>query len=303
MRSIINNTKCAGVLNCKQRNINSVLLCQSDTGVSLNHIYITNTTLIKLSAGSLNITSSWNEVLNCSEECLILIEKNQTLSISCSEIDNHLDFKVIDIPYNLMSKMYSLFLSESKPGTMLSMKKDISSRMLSSPLSPGMNEAFDNVFDCLRKVERSECGDCTGCHSESEGSPLDFTLMFLLSAFTTHEDGIGILSRTLKSSLREKTFNIINSDPSRPWNLDDVAINLYMSRSTLKRKLAAEGTSFSEIYLNARMHRAAKLLRTGDHNINQVAVMCGYNRPSFFITTFRKYFQMTPYTFMKLTNH
>ncbi|EDW6064644.1 helix-turn-helix domain-containing protein [Salmonella enterica subsp. enterica serovar Oslo] len=303
MRSIINTTKCMDEINCKQGVINSGILCQSNTEVSLNHIYVTNTTLIKLSAGTLNIHSSWNEVLDCSGECLILIEKNQSLSINCSEIDNHLDFKVIDIPYDLMSKMYSLFFSGGKTETMVSTKKNISSRMLLSPLHPGMNEAFENVFSCLRKVERCECGDCTSCYTEPEGSPLDFTLMFLLSAFTAHEDGMGILSRTLKSSFREKTFNIINTNPSRTWNLNDLAMNLYMSRSTLKRKLATEGTSFSEIYLDVRMCRAARLLREGDYNITQVAVMCGYNRPSFFITTFRKYFQMTPYTFMKLANH
>ena len=121
--------------------------------------------------------------------------------------------------------------------------------------------------------------------------------MFLLSAFTAHEDGIGILTRTVKSSLREKVYNMVKNAPSKSWSPDDVAARLYMSRSTLKRKLAIEQTSFSEIYLDAGMCMAARLLRTGDYNITQVSVMCGYNHTSYFITTFKKYFQMTPYTF------
>lgn len=303
MRRVIDTKKCTDMMSCRRGKTGNASQCNSETGMLLNNIYVTNTTLIKLSAGTLNIKSSLNEILNCSEECLILIEKNQTLSISCSEVNNHLDFKVIDISYELMNKMYSLLLSRAKSEDTANLKKSITSRMLCSPLRPGMNEAFDNVFSCMQKAENCECGDCTRCYTESEESLLDFALMFLLSVFTAHEDGIGILSRAIKSSYREKTFNTISKDLSRTWSLNDVAMNMFMSRSTLKRKLATEGTSFSEIYLDVRMSRAARLLRAGDHNISQISVMCGYNQPSYFISSFRKYFQMTPYTFMKLANH
>lgn len=300
---MINQTGCSDLINCKQKSLGNDNYYQSSEGVYLNHIYVANTTLLKLSKGELKIASSNNDILRCTGENLILIEKNQTVSIKCSDIDNHLEFKLIDISYELMSKMYSLLIIENKldytPGT----QKDVTSRMLCSPLRPGMNEAFDNIFSCLQKSERCECGDCTRCDTGTEGSPLDFTLMFLLSAFTAQEDGIGILARTVKSSLREKIYNMIKKNPSKAWSLDNVAARLYMSRSTLKRKLAIEETSFSEIYLDARMYIAARLLRTGDYNITQVAVMCGYNHSSYFITTFKKYFQMTPYAFMSLVNH
>lgn len=60
-----------------------------------------------------------------------------------------------------------------------------------------------------------------------------------------------------------------------------------MSTSTLKRKLAEEGTSFSDIYLSARMNQAAKLLRIGNHNVNAVALKCGYDSTSYFIQCFK----------------
>lgn len=303
MQNSMNQRKCSDMVNCKQQSVSNSNYYQSTEGVVLNHIYVANTTLIKLSKGELIINSSNNDMLKCTGESLILIEKNQTLNIKCSDIDNHLEFKLIDISYELMSKMYSLLITGNKQEYMSGVHKSISSRMLCSPLRPGMNEAFDNVFGCLQKSELSECGDCTRCDTGTEGSPLDFTLMFLLSAFTAHEDGIGILTRTVKSSLREKVYNMVKNTPSKVWSLDDVAARLYMSRSTLKRKLAIEQTSFSEIYLDARMCMAARLLRTGDYNITQVSVMCGYNHTSYFITTFKKYFQMTPYTFMSLVNH
>ncbi|EAT5893700.1 AraC family transcriptional regulator, partial [Salmonella enterica subsp. enterica] len=114
MRRVIDATKCTDMMNCDQGIIGSVNKRKSDTGMLLNHIYVTNTILIKLSRGILNIKSSENEVLNCCGECLILIEKNQTLSIRCSEVNNHLDFKIIYISYKLMNEMYSLFISREK---------------------------------------------------------------------------------------------------------------------------------------------------------------------------------------------
>lgn len=303
MRRDTDTKKCTDVFNCIQQIAGSANHDNGYADMLLKHIYVTNTTLIKLSAGTMNITSNWNEKLFCSSECLILIEKNQTLSIKCNEVNNHLNFKVIDISYEIMNKMYSLLFSTAKSEDTLNLNKNINSRMLCSPLRPGMNEAFDNVFYCMKKTDNCECGDCNRCHPESDVSPLDFTLIFLLSAFAANEDGIGILSRAIKSSYREKIFNMISKDPSGSWNLDDMAMKMFMSRSTLKRKLSAEGTSFSEIYLDVRMSKAAKLLRAGEHNISQVSVLCGYNQPSYFITSFRKYFQMTPYTFMKLANH
>ncbi|EDX9920730.1 helix-turn-helix domain-containing protein, partial [Salmonella enterica subsp. enterica serovar Cerro] len=64
-----------------------------------------------------------------------------------------------------------------------------------------------------------------------------------------------------------------------------------------------EGTSFSDIYLSARMNQAAKLLRIGNHNVNAVALTCGYDSTSYFIQCFKKYFKTTPSTFIKMANH
>lgn len=303
MRSIINNGVCTDMVNCRQSGINTDSQYLSDEGVFLNQIYVANTTLVKLNAGSLTITSSHDEVLECTAESLILIEKNQILNINCHDVDNHLDFRLIDLSYDLVSKMYSHFFVSNKMENMVNIHRNIGSHMLCAPLRAGMSEAFDNLYNCLQKVESCECGDCTLCQAEDEVSQLDFTLMFLLSPFTSQGEVLGILARAVKSSLREKIFNMIKNDPSKVWCLDDVAANLYMSRSTLKRKLAMEGTSFSEIYLDVRMRMAARLLRAGEYNINQVSVMCGYSRSSYFITTFKRHYQMTPYTFMKLANH
>lgn len=48
---------------------------------------------------------------------------------------------------------------------------------------------------------------------------------------------------------------------------------------------------------------AAKLLRIGNHNVNAVALKCGYDSTSYFIQCFKKYFKTTPSTFIKMANH
>ncbi|HIA6245196.1 TPA: helix-turn-helix transcriptional regulator, partial [Escherichia coli] len=65
---------------------------------------------------------------------------------------------------------------------------------------------------------------------------------------------------------------------------------MYLSKSTLKRKLKAEGTTFSTIFLLARMKKAARLLRTNNNSIRAIAEECGFNNPSYFSTVFRKIF-------------
>lgn len=75
---------------------------------------------------------------------------------------------------------------------------------------------------------------------------------------------------------------------------------IYLSKSTLKRKLKAEGTTFSTIFLLARMKKAARLLRTNNNSIRAIAEECGFNNPSYFSTVFRKIFNTTPKKYREL---
>lgn len=90
-----------------------------------------------------------------------------------------------------------------------------------------------------------------------------FSLMYLISAFVRKPGGFDFLERAIKITTKEKVYNIIISDLTRKWSQAEVAGKLFMSVSSLKRKLAAEEVSFSKIYLDARMNQAIKLLRMG----------------------------------------
>ncbi|EEK8041169.1 helix-turn-helix domain-containing protein, partial [Salmonella enterica subsp. enterica serovar Javiana] len=101
------------------------------------------------------------------------------------------------------------------------------------------------------------------------------------------------------NSLREEIYATVINDSCRKWSLSEMANKFHMSQATLKRKLHLENISFSEIVLNARMNKAAKLLRTNDFGIAKVSYMCGYDSSSYFTTVFKRHFKVTPSEFLR----
>ncbi|EBL9394871.1 AraC family transcriptional regulator, partial [Salmonella enterica] len=126
----------------------------------------------------------------------------------------------------------------------------------------------------------------------------EYLIRFLLSEFIYEPEAFALFRELSQNTLAENIYNIIISDISRKWALKDISDSLYMSCSTLKRKLKQENTSFSEVYLNARMNKATKLLRNSEYNITRVAYMCGYDSASYFTCVFKKHFKTTPSEFL-----
>ncbi|ENZ0048191.1 helix-turn-helix domain-containing protein, partial [Escherichia coli] len=111
-----------------------------------------------------------------------------------------------------------------------------------------------------------------------------------------------IIKNSSENTLKEKVYNIISNDLNKEWTLANVAKHLCLSPSSLKRKLQKEDATFSEICLSARMNAAAKLLRQKKDSIQRISQMCGYDSCSYFITVFKKKFNITPKKYMQLFN-
>lgn len=85
-------------------------------------------------------------------------------------------------------------------------------------------------------------------------------------------------------------------------NLDDEAFGVLelgkkigMSRSQLHRKLSAlTGLSPNEIIRNMRLERAKQLLEQKVATVSEIAYLCGFSSPAYFIKCFREYFGVTP---------
>lgn len=91
-----------------------------------------------------------------------------------------------------------------------------------------------------------------------------------------------------------KVRDLIETDVSRSWRIDEVAKNFAMSEATFRRWLTKSGAGFSQILLNTRLERGLTLLQTTDRPISQIALDCGFKTPSHFSDVFRKRFGIMP---------
>jgi AraC-like DNA-binding protein len=76
--------------------------------------------------------------------------------------------------------------------------------------------------------------------------------------------------------------------------LDEVAGKLGVSSRTLKRKLKAEGSAFSEILDALQCEQACALLRAEQLSIEEIAERVGYSDVSNFTRAFKRWTELTP---------
>ncbi|MDR3493884.1 MAG: AraC family transcriptional regulator [Ancalomicrobiaceae bacterium] len=96
------------------------------------------------------------------------------------------------------------------------------------------------------------------------------------------------------NALPSRVRRIVAADPARDWRVGEIASRLAMSESSLRRHLAAEGTSAGKILADARLSRALDQLQTSRLPITEIALMAGYDSPSRFAARFRARFGLAP---------
>ncbi len=103
-----------------------------------------------------------------------------------------------------------------------------------------------------------------------------------------------VLPQARAKSLGDQIRETIVEDLPHEWRAGTLARLLRVSEATLRRKLAAEGTSFSQILSEQRLISALGLLQSSEDSIAQVALAVGYDSPSRFATRFRERFGVNP---------
>lgn len=84
------------------------------------------------------------------------------------------------------------------------------------------------------------------------------------------------------------------------FSTDEFAREMGMSRSNLHLKLKAiTGESAIEFIRKVRFGEASRLLKEGRYTVSEVSVMVGFNTPSYFATSFKKYFGCLPTEYVK----
>ena len=95
------------------------------------------------------------------------------------------------------------------------------------------------------------------------------------------------LSNQVESLLHSRQLN-------SPASMDELAKSLDMSVRTLRRRLAAQRTTFSEIIEKWRIATAMNLLQGSDTRICVIAKRLGYTHPSNFERAFKRWTGVTP---------
>ncbi|GAA5314839.1 MAG: AraC family transcriptional regulator [Candidatus Pelagadaptatus aseana] len=96
---------------------------------------------------------------------------------------------------------------------------------------------------------------------------------------------------SLTGQIRKMLQNLDNIDA---LPLKVVADSMGKSPETIRRKLKAEGTSFTEIKESVRHDLAIYQLKNTDIAINQIAYNVGFSEPSAFNRAFKKWTGLTP---------
>jgi AraC-like DNA-binding protein len=94
--------------------------------------------------------------------------------------------------------------------------------------------------------------------------------------------------------LTARVRQMLSSELDRDWTAPMVAKELAMSEATLRRKLALESISLSELLIDVRMSSALTLLQSTDRPISQISLAVGYESPSRFAVRFRERFGFAP---------
>ncbi|MFT3733734.1 MAG: helix-turn-helix transcriptional regulator [Rhodocyclaceae bacterium] len=92
----------------------------------------------------------------------------------------------------------------------------------------------------------------------------------------------------------ERLRLVLQSAPGRKWSASDAAAELHCSEATLRRHLAAEGSSLRNMLETIRMNAGLGLVLNSARRIDDIALACGYDSASRFSIRFRQRFGQSP---------
>ena len=99
-----------------------------------------------------------------------------------------------------------------------------------------------------------------------------------------------------------KATELVKKNLGKDFNVDDLCMEMGMSRSSLYNKVKAlTDRSPSDFVRQIRMKEAASLLRSKKFTVAEVSDMMGYSDPKYFTDIFKKHFGVTPSAYMKQT--
>ena len=109
-----------------------------------------------------------------------------------------------------------------------------------------------------------------------------------------HAGYTDISNLKMTTSLSDKVQTLISDHLSTELTAEFIASQLFMSSSTLRRKLKSEGNSIQDIRNRVRLGHGLHLIQTTKTSIGNIAFECGYQSQSRFTEQFKNLFGITP---------
>lgn len=149
-------------------------------------------------------------------------------------------------------------------------------------------------FACSQALGR-QLEHLLGCQGEGELIAQRCELAWQGILLTLAEAGLGAPLFNLQPlSLTQRVHTLLRLDLARPWHAAEIAAQLGMSESTMRRGLRAEQSSFSQLLAKLRLIEAFGRVMCSSQPLQQIAYDCGFLSPSRFSQNFRHYYGMSP---------
>lgn len=195
-------------------------------------------------------------------------------------------------PPNLISISASLHMWRRFCGWLIGKPIELDSVMFRAPV-PENTEGYRALFGC-EPVFGQVCNGIRFARSYLT-CPIVQTEDTLRQFLRTAPYQLSVMDNERTDSTVARMRALIGNDFSREFpGIDDMARALNVSVRTLRRRLAAEGTTFQAFKDQTRVQAAINYLNHPELKINAVSALLGFDEPSAFHRSFKKWTAMTP---------
>lgn len=255
----------------------------SDNHIVLKEFYIDESLVVNLSncEGVIYINGT---KISISDEMSFIIPIYSYVSCDIKPKLESINFQMVTVDDDIVSQLFDNITHIAKEGELLAGGDRIYS--LATPESVARN--FRLINKSLPLI----------IDPDLEQTLLKQSLFFILKAIV--ECGIDVyntLRYNYDESKERAIARLIIKAPQNKWTVGEVAKQLFTTSSTLRRHLAKEGVSFSQLLVDVRMGVALNYLTFTNYSVLQISHRSGFGSSAYFCDVFKRKYGVTPLQF------
>ena len=225
---------------------------------------------------------------------------NRIYKLSCGDVMlfTETDLHKVSVPANSRYDRYVItfsphLLPAENRDALLACFADMQGRQTHKvQLTPGEQQTLLSLLQALAEEQRQPVLQTLGMQLA-----LSRILVFLNRVRQTQPKQLPTPSHAWDPHIRV-VLEYIDSHYSHPFTLDDLAGLCYLNKYYLCRLFRRQTGFCIQDYITYRRLSAAVVLLWEGKSISATAQLSGFNSDTFFITTFKKHFGMTPYRYV-----